>query len=142
MKSLSGIMFGKAKKVIKYLIQHSEGHEGLKTPKDVHAEFILKYEDLKVGFLELNDGVWKFSYSEEFKEQEKLRPIVQFPNVQKIYKNEDLWPFFTIRIPGLNQPAIQKILDSEKIDRSNEVELLKRFGKKTISNPYKLVVAA
>lgn len=135
-------MLGKAKKVIKYLIQHSEGHEGLKTPTDVHAEFILKYEDMTVGYLVLDDGVWKFSYSDEFKEQDKLRPIVQFPDVNKVYKNEDLWPFFTIRIPGLNQPTIQKILKSENIDGSNEVELLKRFGKNTISNPYKLIVAA
>lgn len=134
-------MLGKAKKVLKYLIQHSEGHEDLKTPADVHAEFILKYEDMTVGYLELKDGIWKFSYSEEFKEQDELRPIVQFPDKNKAYENEELWPFFTIRIPGLNQPAIQKILESENIDRTNEVELLKRFGKKTISNPYELVAA-
>lgn len=135
-------MLGKAKKVIKYLIQHSEGHEGLKTPTDVHAEFILKYEDIPVGYLVLEQGMWKFSYSDEFKEQDKLRPLVQFPDENKVYENEDLWPFFTIRIPGLNQPTIQKILESENIDRSNEVELLKRFGKNTISNPYKLIGAA
>lgn len=135
-------MLGKAKKVIKYLIQHSEGHEGLKTPTDVHAEFILKYEDIPVGYLVLDQGMWKFSYSDEFKEQDKLRPLVQFPDENKVYENEDLWPFFTIRIPGLNQPTIQKILESENIDRSNEVELLKRFGKNTISNPYKLIGAA
>lgn len=135
-------MLGKAKKVIKYLIQHSEGHEGLKTPTNVHAEFILKYEDIIVGYLVLDNGIWKFSYSDEFKGQNKLRPIVQFPDENKVYKNEDLWPFFTIRIPGLNQPTIQTILESENIDRSNEVELLKRFGKNTISNPYKLIGAA
>ncbi len=135
-------MLGKAKKVIKYLIQHSEGHEGLKTPTDVHAEFILKYEDIPVGYLVLDQGMWKFSYSDEFKEQDKLRPLVQFPDENKVYENEDLWPFFTIRIPGLNQPTIQKILETENIDRSNEVELLKRFGKNTISNPYKLIGAA
>ncbi|KAK6033622.1 hypothetical protein OSTOST_00220 [Ostertagia ostertagi] len=45
-----------------------------------------------------------------------------------------------IRIPGLKQPAIQEILKREKIDSGNDIELLKRFGQKTISNPYELMV--
>lgn len=135
-------MLGKAKKLFKYLNQHSEGHEDLETPSDIKAGFELKYKSLTVGYLELNDGVWKFSYSDEFKEQDELRPIVQFPETNKVYENEELWPFFTIRIPGLNQPEIENILESENIDRTNEVELLKRFGQKTISNPYELVGAA
>ncbi len=136
-------MIGQAKKLFKYLVQHSEGgHEDLTTPKDIHAEFELKYKTLTIGYLVLDNGVWEFSYSEEFKNQDELRPIVQFPNKGKKYANEELWPFFTVRIPGLNQPEIQHIIESENIDRSNEVELLKRFGKKTISNPYELVEAA
>lgn len=136
-------MLEKAKnKLFKYLNQHSEGHEDLETPSGIKAEFELKYKSLTVGYLELNDGIWKFSYSDEFKEQDELRPIVQFPDTGKVYENEELWPFFTIRIPGLNQPEIEHILESENIDRSNEVELLKRFGEKTISNPYELVAAA
>jgi|SRR5690625_3848372 len=136
-------MLEKAKnKLLKYLNQHSEGHEDLATPSGIKAEFELKYKSLIVGYLELNDGVWKFSYSAEFKDQNELRPIVQFPDTNKVYKNEELWPFFTIRIPGLNQPEIENIIESENIDRSNEVELLKRFGEKTISNPYELVGSA
>lgn len=136
-------MLEKAKnKLFKYLNKHNEGHEDLETPSDIKAAFELKYKTLTVGYLELNHGVWKFSYSNEFKEQDELRPIVQFPDTNKVYQNEELWPFFTIRIPGLNQPEIENILESENIDRSNEVELLKRFGEKTISNPYELVGAA
>jgi HipA-like protein len=135
-------MLEKAKKLFKYLNQHSEGHEDLKTPKGIHAEFELKYKTLTVGYLELHDGTWNFSYSREFKKQDDLRPIVQFPDKNKMYKNEELWPFFTVRIPGLKQPEIQHIIESENIDRTNEVELLKRFGEKTISNPYELVGAA
>ena len=135
-------MFEKTKKLFKYLNQHSEGNNNLETPKGVHAEFELKYKTLIIGHLGLNDGTWIFYYSKEFKEQDELRPIVQFPDKDKVYKNEELWPFFTIRIPGLNQPEIQNILESEDIDKTNEVALLQRFGKKTISNPYELVGAA
>ncbi len=129
-------------KLFKYLKKHSEGHEELETPADIDAEFELKYKALTIGYLELHDGVWKFSYSKEFKEQDDLRPIAQFPDKNKIYKREELWPFFLIRIPGLNQPEIQNVIESEDIDQTNEVELLERFGKKTISNPYELVGAA
>lgn len=135
-------MLEKAKKLYKYLNQHSEGHEDLKTPKGIRAEFALKYKTLTVGYLELHNGTWKFSYSREFEKQDELRPLVQFPDKNKTYENEELWPFFTVRIPGLNQPEIQHIIESENIDRTNEVELLKRFGEKTISNPYELVGAA
>ncbi len=67
---------------------------------------------------------------------------MQFPDKNKTYKREELWPFFMIRIPGLNQPEIQHVIESENIDETNEVELLEHFGKKTISNPYELVGAA
>jgi HipA-like protein len=136
-------MLEQAKKLIKFLNKYSEDrHETLNTPKDIHAEFKLKYKNLTIGYLILDEGVWEFSYSEEFKNQDELRPIVQFPDKEKKYVTEELWPFFTIRIPGLNQPEIQHIMQTENIDKSNEVELLERFGKKTISDPYRLVGAA
>ncbi len=46
--------------------------------------------------------------------------------------------FFQTCIPGLKQPAVKEILDKENINVENEAALLKRFGKKTISNPYEL----
>jgi len=129
-------------KLFKYLNKHSEVHEDLETPSGIQAEFKLTYKSLTIGYLTLNDGVWKFSYSEEFKQQDELRPIVQFPDTTKEFENEELWPFFTIRVPVLYKPEIEDIIESENIDRSNEVELLQSFVKKTISNPYELVGAA
>jgi HipA-like protein len=128
-------------KLLKYFKKHSEGHEDLETPKDVQAKFILSYENLEIGTLEISDGIWKFYYSEDFKEQDKIRPIAQFQDKYKVYTAKELWPFFSIRIPGLSQPKVKDIIEKENIDRFNEVELLKRFGKKSISNPYDLVVA-
>jgi hypothetical protein len=57
----------------------------------------------------------------------------------KVYRKDSLWPFFLVRIPGLKQPAIKEIIEKENIDTENEVELLKRFGQKSISNPYELI---
>lgn len=82
---------------------------------------------------------WEFKYSAEFKEQSDIyNPITGFSNLDRIYRSEVLWPFFQTRIPGLKQPAIKEILQKENIDKNNEFQLLKRFGKKSINNPYEL----
>lgn len=111
-------------------------------PKDETAKFILKVDNIRIGTLHCENGDWFFKYSDDFKKQSDIyNPIVGFPNLDTTYKSETLWPFFRIRIPGLKQPAVQEIMAKEKIDKSNEVELLKRFGHKTISNSYELVSA-
>lgn len=49
--------------------------------------------------------------------------------------------FFKIRIPGLGQSAIKEILSKENIYKRNELALLKRFGKRSIANPYILTLS-
>lgn len=111
--------------------------------KGENSKFILKIEDdkgkiLEIGTLQYLDGKWKFQYSNAFKNQAKFRRLVGFSDLNKIYESEVLWPFFKIRIPGLKPPLVEKILEKEKIDKSDEVSLLKRFGRINISNPYVL----
>lgn len=111
----------------------------LELPKNETAKFILNVDNIQVGELYCANGLWYFKYSSEFKNHlSTYNLIVGFPDVDKIYKSETLWPFFRIRIPGLKQPAIREIMSNEKIDETNEVELLKRFGNRTISNSYEL----
>ncbi len=55
-------------------------HKTLQAPPGVHAEFKLSYEDLLVGTLSVVDSTWKFEYSDEFKKQDELRPLVDFPD--------------------------------------------------------------
>ena len=100
--------------------------------------FILKIEDLIIGTLSLKDGLWIFRYSDAFREQDRYRRLIGFSDMEKVYKSDTLWPFFKLRIPGLKQPLIKEILESEDIDVTDEVGLLKRFGKLNVSNPYVL----
>ncbi len=106
-------------------------------PED-EAKFLLKYKNLSVGTLSVKIGVWTFAYSEEFKNQDQLRPILELPDVKTIYQSPDLWQFFAMRIPSLEQPAIGEILKNEHIKEDDAVKLLKRFGKRTIANPFDL----
>jgi HipA-like protein len=108
----------------------------------VRAKFLLKYGTLIIGTLSVQDSVWQFDYSEEFKQDGQLRPLVEFPELDRSYKSADLWQFFAMRIPSAEQPEVEEILRREKILEDDAVGLLKRFGGRTIANPFELTLAA
>ena len=113
----------------------------VKAPPQAHAKFLLTYGDLLVGILTVENGLWKFEYSDKFRSEEDFRPIVEFPDVNKIYVNEDLWQFFASRIPSTEQPEVEEILKREHVNEDDAVGLLKLFGKRTIANPFELTFA-
>lgn len=123
---------------IKKMFWKTEGQEEIYTPKDTEMVFKLFFKDLEIGTLNLKEGVWRFAYSTDFKAQQQIKPLLDFPAIDKIYASEELYPFFIHRIPGLGQPKVQEIIRKEHIDAHNEAALLKRFGRLTISNPFEL----
>src|SRR5687768_938744 len=130
-------------RALKRLLMHyrTEDHEPLKTPQDEHAEFELLYNDLVVGKLKLYEGKWTFAYSEEFKEQHDVQPLIAFADTTKLYEADSLWPFFVARIPSTAQPQVRQAIDKEGLDEHSDLELLKRFGTRTIANPFVLIEA-
>ena len=102
--------------------------------------FVLKYKDLTIGHLNHSDSKWVFIYSDEFKQQDKIDKLVDFPEKDQVYTGAYLWPFFSHRIPGLGQPQIQEIIKRENLNPTNEIDLLRRFGRKSITNPFELGV--
>lgn len=134
-------MIEKISKKISNWFSKGEDEVTLHLPKNEKIVFTLKIDNVEVGKLRCENGLWVFVYSDEFKNEYSLdyKRIAGFPALDKVYKKETLWPFFLVRIPGLKQPAIKEIIEKENIDVENEAELLKRFGQKTISNPYELI---
>ena len=126
---------------LKKILSTPEWLDNLTTPKNKKASFILTYEKLIIGFLNVENGKWEFSYSQDFKSQDELEPIVDFTDKNKVYVSDELWPFFSSRIPSLNRPSIKETLNKSNIDSTDIVELLKLFGQKTIANPYNLQAA-
>lgn len=128
-------------KIRKYFSKSEDEDYSASLPKDVKITFHLVVDNIVIGILTSEHGEWQFSYTEEFKQQQQVYArIVGFPDLDKVYRSDSLWPFFRIRIPGLKQPAVQEIIHNENIDQDNEAELLKRFGQHSISNPYELEV--
>lgn len=99
--------------------------------------FELKYKEVIIGYLEYKDNQWSFEYSEEFKTQSELAPIVSFPDISKKYEGKELWSFFSSRIPD----NIGTSGDSVKKHNEDLIDQLKEYGRKTVTNPFQLSVA-
>jgi HipA-like protein len=111
----------------------------VQTPSDSRASFHLRLGPLLVGVLSVADGHWTFRYSDEFRRRSDLRPLPIFPELDKVYESEELWQFFRMRVPSLKQPSVREIVKREGLDSHDQIQLLRRFGRRTISNPFELV---
>ncbi len=105
------------------------------------GSFKLMYKNLVIGNLLFEDGKWSFFYTIEFKSQSHLKTISDFPDLEKNYQEEQLWPFFASRIPSKNQPMVLEAISKKLISSFDEVTMLEKFGKKTIANPFVLEYA-
>ena len=99
------------------------------------GQFDLFLNNFLVGTLKYKGGQWFFSYSEEYKHQTKYEPLTNFPVLEKEYISDELWPFFTSRLPGNAQLNGKEIMD-------DPISLLKKYGRHVITNPYTLVSTA
>jgi len=129
----------KIKNIFKKLTPWSIDNEFIPIGENTkNGKFELLFENKVIGTLEYKNNKWIFKYSDEYKKENFMLPLLNFPDVNKIYEFEDLVPFFATRIPNLNQPFHQKKIDKYNGDKNNLVSLLKIFGKKSINNPFEL----
>lgn len=122
----------KLKKILARLFW-SESQNDMVLSTEDDATFNVNLGKLLVGTLLYSAGVWYFSYSTEFKLQSRILPLANFPSKDKEYFTRDLWPFFASRIPSNAQLQIDKDKPKEDV-----VTLLRRFGRRTVANPYEL----
>lgn len=109
------------------------------TPQHQAMRFRLCLQALEVGYLTLLDGgLWQFEYAAAFQQQQRIKPLVGFSDVHKIYSNDQLWPFFASRIPSVDQPYVRERAQSKCLDLNNTAEMLREFGQRTITNPFAL----
>ncbi len=106
--------------------------------KDVQR-FVLMYNALHVGTLTAPGNVWNFEYSRVFQLQEKIRPLISFPDKSKVYQSSELWDYFTNRLPTANQSKVKQFAEKYGIEAANDmVALLKNFGHKVATDPFTL----
>lgn len=104
--------------------------QSIKVSDQEEVTFYLKYNDLLVGTLSFFEGNWYFEYSEDFKAQSNILPLINFPDKSKKYISDTLWPFFATRVPSNAQLLLP---DDRESDLIND---LKQHGTRTIANPF------
>lgn len=108
--------------------------------KETSHLFVLKYHQLEMGNLKYLNSQWIYEYSELFKAQQEITPLIDFPDLNKTYKSEILWPFFLNRIPSPKQPKIQEYISKHPLESKNTAKLLAVFGEYSVNNPFRLLL--
>lgn len=124
---------------LKKILWKVDGMEFTDNPAGSKGAFQLKFGKQVIGVLSYENNQWTFAYSVEFRKDQVINPIIDFPDPEKVYTNEQLWPFFASRIPSLNQSFQFKKIDKAKINKDDSVGLLRLFGNETITNPFRLL---
>ncbi len=115
----------------------SSGH-GVSDDRSADAMFSLCMGELPMLILCRDANGWTLRYTEQFKSQNRVSPLVPFPDVEKVYQSKEIWPFFAVRIPSIARPEIQQTVRREKLDYSDVAAMLSRFGKRSIADPFEL----
>lgn len=113
---------------------------GIKPPApESRVAFRILLGNLEVGTLTREGEEWEFRYSDAFRAQNELKPIVDFPKVEAAYRNATLWPFFQLRIPSPTQPEVRRRLVASPSGDLDEGFLLREFGRWSVANPFELL---
>jgi hypothetical protein len=106
--------------------------------RSTEAVFVLCMGELPMLLLSHEGGGWTLRYTDQFKQQNRVAPLVPFPDVNKVYASKEIWPFFAVRIPSIARPEIERTVRAEKLDYSDVAAMLSRFGKRSIADPFEL----
>jgi len=87
---------------------------------DEKCSFKLLLKSLEIGTLRAENGEWVFEYSNEFRQQKEIKPIVNFPVLDRKYRSRVLWPFFALRIPSPEQGAVREFIHSQPDRNADE----------------------
>ncbi|WP_430409012.1 HipA N-terminal domain-containing protein [Kordia sp.] len=105
---------------------------------NTNPTILVSYQSQEMGYLTYEKEKWFFEYTPSFKSQNDLQPLFEFPDVNKKYENDRLWPFFLSRIPSEKQPVVETYIKKNPKHKGNLIELLKEFGSHSVNNPYTL----
>ena len=125
-------------KLMRLFRSMTSGMDSQSRDRSSDAVFILKLGKLSMLMLVRKNGMWVMKYTDEFKAQDRVAPLVAFPNVEKTYQSEELWPFFAVRIPSIARPEVERTVKQENLDYGDSAAMLDRFGGRSIADPFEL----
>jgi hypothetical protein len=93
-----------------------------------------------VGVLSRN-GQYEFKYYDDIKDakNEGFKPLVEFPDLNKLYTSESLFSTFASRLPDKRRRDMSKILKKYELKEFNQYELLKKSGARLPIDNYEFI---
>ena len=125
-------------KFLRYLRGVSSGRGTESVDRSNVTEFVLVLGSLPMLVLSRDSDGWTMRYTEAFRRQNRIAPLVPFPDVNKVYRSPVLWPFFSVRIPSISRPEVERTVREEQLDYDDVAAMLHRFGRKSVADPFEL----
>jgi transcriptional regulator with XRE-family HTH domain len=102
--------------------------------EDERREYRVVWQDketrglVPVGRLEYTGDEFVFGYNDEARRNERFTPFPSLPDLGKVYRSPDLFPFFALRLISTADPHYSAVLDALGLsqDRATPAELLAR----------------
>jgi len=125
-------------KVLRFFRGVSSGRGTEAVDRSKNAIFVLVLGRLPMLVLSRNSDGWTMRYTDAFKNQSRVAPLVPFPDVNKVYRSQELWPFFSVRIPSIARPEVERTVREEHLDYDDLAAMLRRFGRRSVADPFEL----
>ena len=96
-------------------------------------------ERVLVGTLRRERSEVVFRYAPEFRRRGELPAIADFPEKDREYRSQTLWPFFEQRLPPIKRADVVRKLKSKSLSaQADRFVLLAELGRTTLTSPYEL----
>lgn len=90
-----------------------------------------------LGTLSRDGREFVFRYDREFARDPDAKPISAFPELDREYRQEELWPFFAVRLPPIERDDVRKAMERRHIPASDVLRLLAELSARGVSSPYR-----
>jgi HipA-like protein len=82
-------------------------------------------------------GNYFFEYLPEFKKL-NLASLPGFPDLDRAYESQELFPFFQERIPDTRRPEIREWIRQQGLSEEDKLSLLGALGRNAVTDSYEL----
>lgn len=94
-----------------------------------------------LGTLSKEGQEFVFRYDPDFAHGESSKPISAFPDLEREYRTEELWPFFAVRVPPVERDDVREAMQRRHIPEKDILRLLAELSGRGVSSPYRFAMA-
>lgn len=96
---------------------------------------------LVVGELGRDGNEFVFTYDPRFAATPGALPLPGLPDLARTYRDEELFPFFAVRLPPARREDVREALLRLQIEEGDALRMLGALAKKAVSSPYEFELA-